>query len=392
MNVIEKNILNGQSALSKRERAFLIFSRDELVPCTLAETEDNFTLRFNIDGLYSAEDIKTEDLVSKLQFLANCADLYLLREEYQFSLSSENIYYTYNLAPKVLMRDKQQSMEEDFIKEYKAFIAYIIAPKYSYENYLNGGEKLYKRNKTVKSIVQNETVDEIKNQILDLFEKKKQENKSTKQLVRKTTVKSFAIFMPLVVLFLVASLGLSGFLYFMELPYKTTLLGGNSAYLNEDYIGVQEELLSLSMNRLPKETKFILAKSYVITESLTTAQKNNILLGISLKSDEMILDYWISIGRLDFDGAVDIAQRLGDNDLLLFAYIKQKAILVDDTSVDGAEKTVKMKDLDDKIKAITEDLEKSQEEISKIEVQQIPSSEEEDSDGEGEVTEADSEN
>jgi uncharacterized membrane protein YukC len=53
----------------------------------------------------------------------------------------------------------------------------------------------------------------------------------------------------------------------------------------------------------------------------------------------IIFDYWIHLGRLEFEQSVDIARRLGDDELLLFAYLKQEVFVRQNINLPGEERT-----------------------------------------------------
>ena len=90
-------------------------------------------------------------------------------------------------------------------------------------------------------------------------------------------------------------------------------------------------------------------------ENLTEEQKTNILTAVEIQGNEKILDYWISIGRLDIESSKNIAQQISDDQLLVYAYLKEKYILEADTDLSGDEKTARLKTLDDQIQALTKD-------------------------------------
>ena len=57
-------------------------------------------------------------------------------------------------------------------------------------------------------------------------------------------------------------------------------------------------------------------------------------------------DFWILIGRLKFAEAIDMAKRLGDKEMLLFAYIKEFNYLKADLSKSGEEKAARISELE----------------------------------------------
>lgn len=64
----------------------------------------------------------------------------------------------------------------------------------------------------------------------------------------------------------------------------------------------------------------MLAASSVNLHDLTATQKQAILNTISEKSDDVTLNYWIEMGRGEFEQALDAAKNLGDDQLTLLAY------------------------------------------------------------------------
>ena len=60
------------------------------------------------------------------------------------------------------------------------------------------------------------------------------------------------------------------------------------------------------------------------------------------------------LGRLDVEKAEDIAQQVSDQDLLLYAYLKDKSMTEEDTKISGEEKAAKIESLTSKIEKLSE--------------------------------------
>ena len=81
---------------------------------------------------------------------------------------------------------------------------------------------------------------------------------------------------------------------------------------------------------------------------------------LTMQTDDVYFDYWIDLGRLDFEKAIDDAQRSGDEQLQLLAYMKYKAFLETDTStLTGDEKAQKIDELKGKIDTLSKELEEA---------------------------------
>lgn len=362
MSTLEKTIKNSEINLPKDKVIYLTYESNMLVPCTLTQEDDNLIFAFNISGMYLFEEIKSKDILEKYTFLINCANFETLRNEYYFSLEPDNIVFDFNMNPKAIMRNAPIE-DDNFLDEYNALIGEVLYPKYKFADYYNGGKDLYKKKSILKQINKLETVDEIKDCLLEEYQKELDIIGSEKRLVNKKNVVASRIAIPVMVLVLCAVCVKSYFVLFVDVPYKDCLIKANNAYLAEDYFGTQEALKTIKVDKLDISDKYILAKSYVIMESLTPEQKENVITGITLKSDERALNYWIELGRLNFTQAVDYAKRLDDDELLLFALIKESNSLKNDITISGEEKATKIESLESQIKVLKEQIEKRQTEL-----------------------------
>jgi len=358
---LEINVLNSELTIAKERRAFLTYPAEGLADCTLEELEDGICFYFDTDGsgLTPSKDVFKKPIEQQYRFLINCAALERLYAEYVFSLSTDNLLVDINLAPKVLLRDAKlnggntygESNENGtadgnsnnngnngFLLKYKALIGSFLISKYSYADFEKGGSDLYKKDKLMLELSKMESVAEIKERLLKEYQKTTDKIAQTRHSVSKRSVLFSRIAIPfLTAAFLTAGF-FAGLAYFYEMPFTTQVVAANEAYVAGNHLGAQRALADFPVERLSRETKHILSRSYVSTEPISPAQRDTILASLTLITDTSIFDYWIHLGRLDFYEAIDIAQRFGDTELLLFAFIKQEAIVRADPIMPGAEK------------------------------------------------------
>jgi len=335
---IQKTIRNSELIAPKDKRQFLTYPVSGLASCTLEEREDSVNLIFDISFMEQAATIKKKPKWEKLRFLVNCAELEVLTTEYEFSMSLDNLLIDINLVPKVMLRDAKSGNSIPFVQTYKALIGSVLLPKYEYEDYINGGADNYKKNKLLSEFALLETVEEIRSRLLEEYHKLIEETAATKKLVSKTNVWVSRIAIPLLVVTLAVTAFFAGRMMFLDIPFRDSVIAANTAYINNNFLGVQHELRSFDITELSVETRYFLSRSYVSTEALTEIQRANILVGLAQRTDPIIFDYWILLGRLRFDEAIDIALRLGDDELLLFAYLKQEVFVRQDMSIPGEER------------------------------------------------------
>ncbi|SLC88999.1 type VII secretion protein EssB [Mycobacteroides abscessus subsp. abscessus] len=63
-----------------------------------------------------------------------------------------------------------------------------------------------------------------------------------------------------------------------------------------------------------------------------------ILNNVSLKSDTNYLDFWVHIGRGDFEEAIDVAKKIGDYDLILYGLVQIREQIVNNPDLTGEER------------------------------------------------------
>lgn len=338
MDILKLPVKNSELRVAKEKRAFLTYPTDGMASCTMEEKEDSIILIFEMKDTFSAKDILNKTNEEKLRFLLNCHKLLSLYEEYDFSLSLDNLVMDINLIPYVLLRDAHDNNSHDFLPKYKALMGSVLLPKYKYENYIDGGEGIYKKNKLLYELSELEDEEDIKKQLLEKHGNVVEEIKKNQKTVSKRSVYMVRAIIPLLVIILAVTAFFAGRFTILDIPYRDSVIAANQAYISGNFIDVQQALSSFDVVNLTHETKYILSRAYVVTEPLNDTQRNHILAGLTLMTDTSIFDYWIHIGRLQFDEAIDIAQRFGDNELLLFAFLKYEAVVTADPNMPGEEK------------------------------------------------------
>ena len=350
-------IRNSECKMPKERRKLLTYQHWGLVSCELEETEDECIFTFFVDGLTEAAAAKELELTDKYRLLANCAGLEDLTLEYQFQLKPENLVYDRNLCVSVLLRDKRDELKEsDFYKQYQALSAAILYSGYSFEEYYQGGNALYKKKRILNQLQNCQSTEELKEYLLNAWEEEEQDVKRNKKLVKRSYIRTAKIMIPLLGAVCLASTYMWTNIKLVRLPYQEKLLAAHSAYLSSLYIQVEDHLENISMDQLPLETQYILTRSYIYTEGLTPQQRDNLLAGISLNTDKAIFEFWIAVGRNDYVKAIDTAKRLGNDEFLLYAYIKQSAYTKVNTELSGEEKSELISKLEGDIGKLSESI------------------------------------
>ncbi len=326
------------------------------LPCKFEFENEMAVIAYNIEGKEEFTKILKEDRLTKLKALIDIGNFKEYWKRYVFPITPENLYYDMYGKVFVMFRDirdlEDYYGDKCFLEQYKALIGCTLSEKYSYEDYFQGGLDLLKKDKFLNKIAEAESWEEVTAVLIREEERVRLYNREKRIEVNRSSYR-FKKVMTILSFILIGVLGIfSGYYLLWIKPYDEGVIKAQNAYLDMDYTGVIEHLQPISPKRMDNYQKYILATSYVKSESLTDEQKTNILTSVEINRNEKILDYWISIGRLDVKNAENIAQQISDDQLLLYAYLKEKYVLEADVEISGEEKTTQLKTLDDKIKSL----------------------------------------
>ena len=322
------------------------------------EEKEELIFFYDTEGYKPFVQIKKERREEAMINLLDCGNLIEVCRNYKVELRPENLYYDIHNQVFVMYRDVygkgEEFDEEEFLKQYKALTGFVLQDKYNYEDYYDGGMELLQKDKFLELIAKADTVEEIEKCLLEEYERLIAEHRETKIEIDKKKYKRKKTALAVTSILLVLALTFSGYELFWMKPYERAVIKAQRDYLKINYSGVIEDFEKTDMSRLSVYDKYILAYSYIQCENLTEEQKKNINSALSLDTNEKILDYWIALERLEVSEAENIAQQVSDNDLLLYAYLKEKNMLETDTEISGSEKEERMEELDSKIERLLE--------------------------------------
>ena len=244
--------------------------------------------------------------------------------------------------------------EAFYLASYKALIISILVPKVDFELAVHGLDAV--KDKVAQDILSLESVAAVNRYIAEKYAKLSEESAKNNLLVNKRRWKSLLIGGAVLA---VATLALSFTTYqsmFNEGPLKSAVIVAQSNFMRKDYSETVESLKNYGAESLPKEAKYILAASYVRLDSLSDKQKEVILNTITESTDDTILNYWIYLGRGRFEKALDVAQNIGDTQLILHAYTNLYESVKADINMNGSEKQKKLEEYEKKIKELSAEI------------------------------------
>lgn len=323
------------------------------------ETDDTLLVTLELPEKaisFSEQTLISKTRVEKLQLADKVRQLTAFIGKYQIPfihpnnlyLDGERLFVVYSGLQDILAPKENDATL--FLKNMKALILSIFNQKSSYEKLLEGGSAL--NDKFSQSIVNAKNPEElfsiVRNELVETQEKVR----ATKQLVSKKRYQMyrfagvFAIVIALVsVIFLYRST--------KSAEKQSAIIEAQTSFMTNNYAKTQGDLEKYEPQDLTKSAKYILAVSSVNLSDLTATQKQTILNNISIKTDNNTLNYWVYIGRGNFDKALNLAQNLGDEQLTLLSYTDLYQATKLNDKMDGAKKQKLLADYKKQIEELT---------------------------------------
>lgn len=335
---------------------FILEQKTNLLQGKIIEaTEENLTLSYtkNPYAIAVADSVKKMSLIERLRLAQKMTFLNLFyNTTLQPFIHPKNLFL---LGEEVSIGHRgfmnfivpHTASHETYFKQYRALILFVLQPKHSYEALIEGAgtlqDPLSKQIQAAESI---EAIDQlISEQVIIQQMKLDRQSKQVKK-------KNYELFKwgSAVLLITTIILGvLLGRDEMNKIPTKDRIITAETKYIANDYASVLSTLKNDTPEDLPTGAQYVYAVSAIQLDNLTNEQKEAILNNTSQKSNENTLLYWIYIGRGKFEKALDIAQNIGDNQLILHAYTKLYDATKLDSKMNGEKKQENLKKYEEEI-------------------------------------------
>ena len=346
------------TASNEFEYKKLTRAQEGFLNCSMEEEKESLIMTYEVKNLLPWAQIRREKKELIFSALIDAGKLAQRAQMYRFTLAPENLYYDIQGRVYVKTRDVYGAdgySREEFLREYRSLIGCTLIKRYKFEDYDKGGQDLLAEDKFLSGILECADVGQILDKLHEEYFRYKEIHRERFMEVSRARNRGNRI--ALVITGVLAAVGVAflGWLFLWERPYKEAVIAANEAYLQSDYNGTVEAMREVEVGRMNVYQKYILAYSCVRCESFSDGNMRNILNTISLKGDEKIMEYWIYINRLDTEKAADIAMQESSNQLLFYAYIKEKAVIENDASLSGQEKNERLSAIEGKLKPLEEE-------------------------------------
>lgn len=339
-------IKSAANLKNEQQLAVLKVPEPYFLPCTYEVTEDKLLFHYAIERPgYTTQDIQALDNTDKLKAVVNLLSVERFSSfPYTFFLHPENIYYDYNLIPSIAYRGIKEQMPPTemndvfLLRNLKSYIISLFQTQYNFTDLYEGNLENITGNEFIMHIKNAETSNQLAEYLKQIYHQKTQEDKLKYQKVDK---KKYTWSRQLSIWFgaaLVIALAALIYFVFIRSPFQNRLLQADAYFVQNNYSEVVSTLNPVDHTDLPVTQKYILAYSVVQGQNFNEEQKKVILNNVSLKSDTNYLDFWVHIGRGDFEEAIDVAKKIGDYDLILYGLVQIREQIVNNPDLTGEER------------------------------------------------------
>ena len=352
-DVTEIGFLKELSPFIQRE---ITMENDEL--CIINTVPESFSFHPQLKANEKERLMTAYQLVQKIQ-KHTLSRLHLI-------ICPENIVFDQGMTPHFIHYGVKESLppyerdQELLLKETKATVAAIVDSQHRFTDYLKFNETL-KLSSLTKAILEAGSLQEL-SEVLNhsIAEAKKSERLYVKVSKKKWKVNRYVLLG--VSICLVPAILYSIYSLFFMNPKQDRVVAAQESFLLEKYSDVVTELQPYEIDEIPKVTQYQLALSYIINESLTEDQKENVRNTVSLQSDPLYYEYWINIGRGKAKEALETARFLEDRDLILFGLLKYREQVKADGDLESEERQQELNEIESEIAEYEEEMKALEEE------------------------------
>lgn len=330
--------------------------------CTV-ETAENIELSYGIKGqcLESSELKHYEELQLLLKLAKMCnAELKML----EFNLSPNNIYVQTDGGVKICERKitmlSSEEREDKLLRELIALAGYLI-DKHDYQTLLEVDSVQLEGSKNLKGLLDVKSLATVCNYLDNLVTKELDILHKERIIISKTKyntlTKNKLFYRVSLAVTIVLIITLCGYI----IPLKSNKIELYEAAQNSDSIKILELVQGLNIGTMSKNEKIVADKAIINDQvELNDEQKSNIIGQLNTKTKDDILDYWMYIGKGEFDEANNCAIAVSDADMQIYALL----LLINDAQNDDELDATERKELIDGYESQITDLTDKKAEVS----------------------------
>ncbi|MFS0875607.1 type VII secretion protein EssB [Solibacillus isronensis] len=354
--------------LSNELEIALLQENNPFIEKNITLTEDELILTYKKEPSFMTfGKLRTLDERSRWMFASRILRSIMLHKSNRLHLivCPENILIDESLTAYFLHYGVKESIppyernKERLWDETKAIIAAAVQPKYKFDQYIQFSKSI-ELSPVAAKIMEAEDEQElltiIQNQ-LQLLEK--EEKKYTKIAKTKWNWVRYSLIGLLLVLL---PLGIyTGYAALVVQPQQEAYVAVQAPYIQGNYSEIIDQLAQYDVEKMPNVIQYELSLAYIVNETLTEEQKENVLKTITLQTDPDYFKYWIYIGRGQAEEALTLARQLEDLDLIMLALLHSEESIKADRELESDEREQQLDKIQKEIDEVTKQLEELKE-------------------------------
>ncbi|WP_339262620.1 type VII secretion protein EssB [Solibacillus sp. FSL W7-1472] len=340
---------------------------------TLTEDELIFTYKKEPNFMTFGK-LRTLDERSRWMFASKVLRFIMLHQSNRLHLivCPENILIDESLTAYFLHYGVKESIppyernKERLWAETKAIIAAAVQPKYKFDQYIQFSKSIELSPVAVKIMEAKDeqellTIIQDQLQLLEKEEKKYTKIAKTKwNWVRYSLIGLLLVLLPLGIY--------TGYAALVIQPQQEAYVAVQAPYIQGNYSEIIDQLAQYDVEKMPNVIQYELSLAYIVNETLTEEQKENVLKTITLQTDPDYFKYWIYIGRGQVEEALTVARQLEDLDLIMLALLHYEESIKADRELDGEEREQLLDKVQTEINEVTKQLEELKEALESEDV------------------------
>ncbi|MEK4532594.1 type VII secretion protein EssB [Solibacillus sp. FSL K6-1554] len=340
---------------------------------TLTEDELIFTYKKEPNFMTFGK-LRTLDERSRWMFASKVLRFIMLHQSNRLHLivCPENILIDESLTAYFLHSGVKESIppyernKERLWAETKAIIAAAVQPKYKFDQYIQFSKSIELSPVAVK-IMEAKDEQELLTIIQDQLQLLEKEVKKYTKIAK--TKWNWVRYSLMGLLLVLLPLGIyTGYAALVIQPQQEAYVAVQAPYIQGNYSDIIDQLAQYDVEKMPNVIQYELSLAYIVNETLTEEQKENVLKTITLQTDPDYFKYWIYIGRGQAEEALTVARQLEDLDLIMLALLHYEESIKADRELDGEDREQLLDKVQTEINEVTKQLEELKEALESEDV------------------------
>ncbi|BAK15726.1 predicted membrane protein [Solibacillus silvestris StLB046] len=340
---------------------------------TLTEDELIFTYKKEPNFMTFGK-LRTLDERSRWMFASKVLRFIMLHQSNRLHLivCPENILIDESLTAYFLHSGVKESIppyernKERLWAETKAIIAAAVQPKYKFDQYIQFSKSIELSPVAVK-IMEAKDEQELLTIIQDQLQLLEKEVKKYTKIAK--TKWNWVRYSLMGLLLVLLPLGIyTGYAALVIQPQQEAYVAVQAPYIQGNYSEIIDQLAQYDVEKMPNVIQYELSLAYIVNETLTEEQKENVLKTITLQTDPDYFKYWIYIGRGQAEEALTVARQLEDLDLIMLALLHYEESIKADRELDGEDREQLLDKVQTEINEVTKQLEELKEALESEDV------------------------